>query len=239
MITMKLTYEKSHLFMHTPQGKWLVDTGAPTSISPKTILSFDLQGYQRSFEVQQNYMGLSIPSLINLVGVEFDGLLGTDILNEYDILWDIKSETMLLTETEMDVRSIGLVGNELGIGNIMGVPTLQVACAGQSLTMFFDTGAPYSYLTKSLEPLPPSAHEVEDFLPGFGTFTTKLGQTSFEADQTIYSLQTGELPALIGMSLSIAGSDGIIGNEIMTDRRIGYFPRRHTMLIEPMHRPCE
>jgi len=54
----------------------------------------------------------------------------------------------------------------------------------------------------------------------------------FEIDQISYPLQTGELPSLIGMSLSLAGAEGIIGNEIMTNRRIGYFPRRSSILIE-------
>lgn len=231
MITMKLTYENSHLFMHTPHSKWLVDTGAPKSISPSKSLSLSQDGYQRVFEVQSTYTGLTIANLTALVEVEFDGLLGTDILNEFDILWDITSATMLLTETELDSASIGMVGHTLQIGNIMGVPTLEAKLSGQSQTMFFDTGAPYSYLLEHPENVPQETREVEDFLPGFGTFTTKLSQIHFEIDQISYSLQTGELPTLIGMSLSLAGSDGIIGNEIMTDRRIGYFPRRRAMLI--------
>tara|TARA_Y100000385_G_C13026912_1_gene608837 strand:- start:111 stop:830 length:720 start_codon:yes stop_codon:yes gene_type:complete len=231
MLTMKMTYEKSHLFMHTCHGKWLVDTGAPSSISPELRLSFDQNGYQRGFEVPATYMGISIPTLTDLVGVEFSGLLGTDILNEYDILWDIEAETMQLTENELDASSLGLVGNELAIGNIMGVPTLDVTCAGCSQTMFFDTGATHSYLTKFNEQLPPQAKEVDDFLPGFGKFTTKLTQINFEMDRVKYLLQTGELPPLIGMSLSLTGSEGIIGNEVMRHRRIGYFPRRRAMLI--------
>ena len=233
MITLKMTYENSHLFMHTSHGKWLVDTGAPSSISPGLRLSFDQNGYQRGFEVPATYMGIAIPMLTDLVGVEFKGLLGTDILNEYDILWDIEAETMQLTEKELDASSLGLVGNELAIGNTMGVPTLDVTCAGRSQTMFFDTGATHSYLTKFYEQFPPQAKEVKDFLPGFGKFTTKLSQINFEIDQVKYLLQTGELPTLIGMSLSLAGSEGIIGNEIMTHRRIGYFPRRDAMLIGP------
>ena len=231
MLTMKMTYEKSHLFMHTCHGKWLVDTGAPSSISPELRLSFDQNGYQRGFEVPATYMGIAIPMLTDLVGVEFQGLLGTDILNEYDILWDIEAETMQLTENELDASSLGLVGDELAIGNIMGVPTLDVTCAGRSQTMFFDTGATHSYLTKFNEQLPPQTKEVEDFLPGFGKFTTKLTQINFEMDRVKYLLQTGELPPLIGMSLSLTGSEGIIGNEVMRHRRIGYFPRRHAMLI--------
>lgn len=232
MITLELTYEKSHLFMHTSNEKWLVDTGAPSSIARKTDLSFGQHGIDRCFEVTTNYMGLSIPELTELVGVEFDGLLGTDILNEFDILWDIGAGTMQFSESEMDINSLGLVGNELEIGNIMGVPTLNVTSQQQTLTMFFDTGASYCYLLRFSEPAPPQSLEIQDFLPGYGTFTTKLIQTMFEIDQISYPLQTGELPSLIGMSLSLAGAEGIIGNEIMTNRRIGYFPRRSSILIE-------
>lgn len=232
MITMKLTYENSHLFLHTAHGKWLVDTGAPNSMSPSRSLTLKQDGYRRVFEVPSQYMGLSIAGLSDLVGVEFDGLLGTDILNEFDIIWDITAETMILSETEMDPRAIGFQGHELELGNILGIPTLQATIAGQHHTMFFDTGATYSYLNEC----PPNrllpVKEVEDFLPGFGTFTTDLREISIQMDRATYSLQTGELPTLISMSLSLAGSDGIIGNEIMTHRRLGYFPRRHSMLLE-------
>ena len=105
--------------------------------------------------------------------------------------------------------------------------------------MFFDTGAAYSYLTKLNEQLLPQAMEVEDFLPGFGKFTTRLSQTKFEIDHVKYLLRIGELPSLIGMSLSLAGSEGIMGNEIMIHRQVGYFPRRHTMLIGPSIFPQE
>lgn len=232
MLTMRMTFEKSHLFLHTPHDKWLVDTGAPTSISVDTPLVLDMKDHVRSFEVPKSYMGLSIPMLTDLVGVDFNGLLGTDILNEYDIVWDIQTETMKLAEDAMDVGSLGLTGTDIEIGNIMGVPTLIATCGEAAKTMFFDTGAPYSYLTNFDEELPPEAEKVEDFLPGFGTFTTKLWQTDFKIGKAKHVLQTGELPTPIGMSLSLAGTEGIIGNEIMTRCRIGYFPRRNMMVFE-------
>ena len=122
MITTKMTYENSHLFMHTPYGKWLVDTGAPRSFSPGLRLSFNQNDYHRGIQVPETYMGISISTLTDLVGVDFHGLLGTDILNEYDILWNIEAETMQLTENDLDASSLELVGTTLTIGNIRGVP---------------------------------------------------------------------------------------------------------------------
>jgi hypothetical protein len=35
----------------------------------------------------------------------------------------------------------------------------------------------------------------------------------------------------LGMTLTMAGVEGIIGNELITDRALGYFPRRQKLVI--------
>ena len=39
------------------------------------------------------------------------------------------------------------------------------------------------------------------------------------------------LPGILGMTLGIAGVEGIIGNKILMERTLGYFPRRRLMVL--------
>ena len=41
----------------------------------------------------------------------------------------------------------------------------------------------------------------------------------------------GTLPGLLGMTLMMAGAQGIIGNQILTNRVVGYFPRRRLLVL--------
>lgn len=49
--------------------------------------------------------------------------------------------------------------------------------------------------------------------------------------KTHYQLRCGALPELLGMSLMLAGVEGIVGNEIMTNRVVGYFARRNQLVL--------
>jgi hypothetical protein len=46
-----------------------------------------------------------------------------------------------------------------------------------------------------------------------------------------YTLRCGTLPALLGMTLMMAGTAGIVGNAVLTGRTVGYFPRRCVLVL--------
>ena len=90
--------------------------------------------------------------------------------------------------------------------------------------MFFDTGAQISYWQDEALSNFPSLGKVTDFYPGFGEFETETYQLELSIDTESNKLICGSLPGLLGETLMMASAQGIIGNEIMKDRVIGYFP---------------
>jgi hypothetical protein len=46
-----------------------------------------------------------------------------------------------------------------------------------------------------------------------------------------FTLRCGTLPGLLGMTLMMASTEGIVGNAILSNRSVGYFPRRRVMVL--------
>ncbi|RKZ79968.1 MAG: hypothetical protein DRQ35_03185 [Gammaproteobacteria bacterium] len=77
----------------------------------------------------------------------------------------------------------------------------------------------------------PSTGEVSDFYPGFGEFETETYRVDTMLGTTKFGLICGSLPGALGMTLGIASVEGIIGNEILMERTLGYFPRRRLLVL--------
>jgi hypothetical protein len=65
-----------------------------------------------------------------------------------------------------------------------------------------------------------------DFYPGFGEFETATHHVPVSLGSLSETLRCGCLPGLLGMSLMMADTQGILGNAILYGRTAGYFPRR-------------
>ena len=113
----------------------------------------------------------------------------------------------------------------------MGIPVIQARIGDLDRKMVFDTGAPISYFQdESLETYP-ALDTVTDFYPGFGDFQTETYQVGSTIGAIPFELCCGSLPGILGETFAMTGLDGIIGNEILDDHIIGYFPRRQTLVI--------
>ena len=77
----------------------------------------------------------------------------------------------------------------------------------------------------------PAAGPVTDFYPGVGQFQTETYMVSAAIGNATYTHRFGSLPGLLGMTLMMAGSAGIIGNEILRTRAVGFFPRRRRVVL--------
>ena len=97
--------------------------------------------------------------------------------------------------------------------------------------MFFDTGAQISYLQDEMLSSFPNAGEMTDFYPGIGQFQTNTHNINLVAGESTFTVRSGRLPDLLGMTLMMAGTQGILGNQILYDRRVGYFPRRKKLVL--------
>ena len=202
--------------------RWLLDTGAPTSFGKRR--GFALAG--EAFELEDRFLGLDAAELSRLVGVECVGLLGAEVLGRFHHLVDVSGGTLT-------VSRVGLshAGQAVPMEEFMGIPIVTVRVGGRALRMFFDTGAQFSYVQDDSLRDFPFVGTATDFYPGFGEFRVELHQVDLALGGQAFTLQCGRLPALLGTSLGLAGASGILGNEILRDRVVGYFPRRHTLVL--------
>jgi len=95
----------------------------------------------------------------------------------------------------------------------------------------FDTRHELSYFQDDSLSGFPEAGIVTDFYPGFGQFETQTYRLPVTIGETRLTLRCGSLPTLLGLTLSMAGTQGIVGNEILATRVVGYFPGRRLLVI--------
>lgn len=222
MQTNPLILENGHPFITLPEGTFLLDTGAPTSFGRVSPIMLEGQ----SFSLPPSYMGLTAQVLSTYVGRETDGILGADILNQFDVLIDLPKSRVCFSSVPLECD-----GEIQPLDFCMGVPILESSVAGNSVRMFFDTGAQISYLQDNNLSSFPAEGRLTDFYPGIGQFPTDTFRTPIRLGGAEHQLRCGQLPPLLGMSLMLAGTGGIVGNEILRDRCAGYFPRRHRLVL--------
>ena len=103
----------------------------------------------------------------------------------------------------------------------------------------YDTGAPSSFgdsplAIEGVEFNPPAAYmglsasTLSEFTgvacSGLLGGDTHLVEVVFAGET--FQLRCGTLPGLLGMTLMMAETSGIIGNSVLHKRSVGYFPRR-------------
>jgi hypothetical protein len=222
MNKLPLTLRHGHLFVELDGELWLLDTGAPTSFG--TSPSLTIAGEQ--FSLGTSYLGLTAETLFQFVGVRCVGLLGADVLGRFDHIFDTAGGQLSVSTDELSHS-----GQSICLDLFMGIPIVTARIGGSDYRMFFDTGAQISYFQDDSLAEFPSAGIVTDFYPGVGQFQTDTHEVPVSLGGVTFTLRCGRLPGLLGMTLKMASSDGIIGNAILANRTVGYFPRRRMMVL--------
>lgn len=200
-----------------------MDTGAPQSFGSK--LTLELEGL--AFDIPDNYMGLTSAQLSEFVSVDCCGLLGADVWGSFDALLDQLGESIWLSTEELDIEGVAL-----DLNDFMGIPVMTANIAGASHRMFFDTGAQISYLQDDSLVSYPKTGSMEDFYPSFGSFSTDIHEVPIKFEEHEEILNFGRLPELLAGTLSLANTAGIIGDEFLMGRIVGYFPRRKKLILK-------
>ena len=222
MHTLPLQIRDGHVFIRIEDDQFLLDTGAPTSFGSSESLS--IAGQQ--FPLKTGYMGLTADTLSEYVGGRTNGLLGADILNLFDLVLDSPGATATFSTEELKCD-----GEVVPLEVFMGIPIISAQIGSATCRMFFDTGAQISYLQDDLLTNYPSAGQVTDFYPGFGQFQTDTHAVDVRLGKSSFTVRCGSLPTLLGMTLMMAGTNGVLGNEVLQGRRAGYFPRRKRLVL--------
>ena len=213
--------KNGHIIMTVNGADWLIDTGAPVSFGDSTLLLVDSE-----FPVVRNYLGLNAESLSQSVGVKLEGLIGADVLNGFYLLFDLPGKEIVFSK-----ESLALIGDTIEMDEFMGIPIIPLELNGEATKAFFDTGAQVSYCPQSQIERFPFIEVFKDFYPGLGEFETFLHLVDFTIGKTSYSLRCGVLPQALEAVLMFSDTECIIGNEIMDNRIIGYFPLSKEIIV--------
>ena len=222
MQLLPLRTQDDHVLLEVEGQSWLLDTGAPLSFSDARIIV--LAG--KPFQIASNYHGLTAAALSQFVGVRCQGLLGADVLGSFDLVLDAPSAVATLSTDELPQ-----VGHPVSLDQLMGIPTVSAQIRGNTHQMFFDTGAQVSYFQDASLTDFAEAGRVTDFYPGFGQFQTTTYHVEVSLGNLVFTLRTGALPDLLAASLGMGDTRGIIGNQILAGRVVGYFPRRGLLML--------
>ncbi|GIV01446.1 MAG: hypothetical protein KatS3mg015_0276 [Fimbriimonadales bacterium] len=225
MFSLPLSYLERHLFVEVQGQKWLLDTGSPTTFGNSTSLRLGGDEYP----VANSGMGITVDSLTEHVPVEMVGLLGMDVLGQYDFVLDLPNHRLLLSREPIEREGV-----TLDLDEYMDVPLVYATVRGQELRMFLDTGAMISFLQKDLvSDLKPVGSFV-DFYPMHGTFETPLFKLEHELGGVRFVASAGVLPEFLNMMLSLAGADGVLGNQFLVQRPVLLSLRnRVAVLLDP------
>ncbi len=219
---LRLALRSGHLIASLGDGDWLLDTGSPISFGRESSIEID----GRRFAIAADYFGLNSSTLSVLVGEPLAGLIGTDVLEHLDLEIDIDAASVTAS-----LQPLELKGMHMDLEEFMGVPILRIQSGEGEHRMFFDTGAQISYFQNdSLENFTP-AGKMRDFFPGMGEFDTETHLVPFSTGPLTFEFRCGRLPDLLGLTLVMAGVEGIIGNEICVGRKLGFFPRRKLLVL--------
>lgn len=171
-------------------------------------------------------MGLDSDGLSQLVGVDTAGLLGVDILNRFDIIMDLPGVSIAFSKAPLMNT-----GCHVPLTDFMEIPICEVKLGESHLSAFFDTGAQISYFEATALERFPREGNVTDFYPGIGRFDVETYRAEIEIGRKPFHLRSAPLPSVLGFVTDMAAARGIVGNELMRDRVIGYFPRRRVFAL--------
>ena len=223
MDMLPLQLREGYLFIESGRELWLLHTGAPFSFGASRTLC--IAGEQ--FSIGPGVAGINAETISQSVKVPCAGLIGADILGRFDHIMDIDGGTLALSKDELQHQ-----GESIPLTYWMEIPVVKARIGDRVFQMFFDTGAHVSYLQDaSLTSFPP-AGRVNDFYPSFGTFQTETYEVPVSLGAVTFTLQCGTLPAQLAKTLlMMSDKKGIVGNAILHNRKVGYFPRRRMLIL--------
>ena len=220
------------IYIELDESLWVFDTGSPGSFGSKSSASI----CGRTFKVPSSYLGISISSIGKHVVPKCVGLLGMDILGQFDFNIDLSSESIEVSTEKLICDGIEIQLETTSIEGLEAltsseVPAINAHIDGRNFRMVFDTGAEISYLQDDIINSFPEAGHFKDSYPGFGNFDTDTYRIDLTLQSEKFLVRCGRLPYSVGIPLTALGVQGIVGNEILKNRKVGFFPRRNIMVI--------
>ena len=224
-----IEYVSGHIHAIVDGVHWVVDTGCPTSFGDRRLALGD-----RTVDLPRGAMGVTDAAhLTALVKSPVSGMIGVDILNRYDCLFDVDAGWLELSDAP-----IAPEGTVVALDPRSSLPVHEARQGGRSFRMFFDTGAQLSYLEHpDLEQFP-GRGVFCDFYPGVGAFDIDTYEVTIACGDAELTLPFGRLPARLHGLYGIANppASGIIGNAAMKHRQVAYLPQSRRLVYGPIRK---
>lgn len=221
----EMTNIDNHMIVDLQEGRFLVDTGSPTSFSRNGCISFGGE----VVDVSNSAMGmLDADTLSRYIGTRLDGLIGMDILgrNRLTFVWDKIFVEHVIGENGNDnqmyssypLRDSSVI--TLDTETFMGIPVVRANVNKQSVRMFVDSGAKISYLNSKYLVNIPIEESLHDFYPGVGEFDVDVSSVWCDLNGWPFQAKFGRLPPILQMTLMLGGVDGILGHDLFSSYTI-------------------
>jgi hypothetical protein len=209
MSSYSVEFIDGHIIAVINNCKYIVDTGSPSSFGNGKI---NINGSNYNISASGMH-GLTATSVSNLSGIQVDGLIGMDILSNFDVTFSESEIRFFDAGSTNGQHTPNAISLPL-IDKVMGIPIINMTIHNQVRRIFFDTGAKLSYLSDELL-TGASVGEEEDFYPTMGTFKTKVYKVDVQVGNVTENLTFGSLPTQISALLTLGNTKGIVGTELL------------------------
>lgn len=218
-----LVFAANHMFVDLAEGRFLVDTGSPLSFARSGRVTF--AGEARS--IPKSMLGLDLDAICSGLGLECDGLLGTDLLGACDTCWDGPGRRFLVHAGEPRSDAVRVPYQDM-----LGTPVVEARIGGRTAACVFDTGAQYGYvLDRTLAAGGAADGTIDDFNPVIGRICSEAWRIPVELRGIRFDERFGLLDTLSAGLLGALGAEAIIGCSWLPSKRVWFMPRRGQIAI--------
>ncbi len=213
-----------HIIVNVEGRPCLLDSGAPFSVGYEPLR---IGG--QVFPVEGNYMGVTASYLSEHIGVPVEGMIGADVLREINV-------SIYAAERMVQFNHLPPAGEIVLPVQLCGeLPVINVRVNGRVRRMYFDTGAPISYLLPdALSGAEPEGRH-EDFYPLLGSFLTPIYTLLVELGGHRRRFRFGHVPEELRPMLRAGEVQGMIGTELLRHFGVSLSLRDKVMRLESPH----
>ncbi len=207
-----LRFARNHLFVHLPEGLFLVDTGSPATFGDVGTATLD----DRPVAIPRSAMGTSMAAVRTLAGPDCMGLLGMDLLGRSAFRLDGPGAT--LTTGLAHIVAAGAGVGVLGTRSLASIPVWSVRIGGVACDAVFDTGAQYGYVVdEDLVDRGVPFGEFDDFHPHLGAFRSRGATLDVDLGGVVVRERFGLAPPLLVQQLEPVRVGAVIGCSWLRD----------------------
>ena len=209
----------NHIIVEIDGGKYLIDTGCPSSFTMGSARSFvTIDGRKYPFAARDPRVDLR--ATFSCIGAEVDGFVGLDVVMDTSLT--------IYKNGFVDFKANPVDGVEVPMGTYPFF-SVEAECNGVKGRFIIDTGAKYAYGVKEIfQRLRPFDH-VDDYNPGLGSFSSGLYHVPVKIGGFTKDILMGDSPRPAGMIRQFGIAIGsVIG---LFDETCVLNPNRGTMIL--------